>query len=223
MKINKIMRADQALGFLKDGDSVMIGGFGFRGCPLALVDALVATNKKNLTIITNDLGNSGEGLGNVLLNQQIKHLIGTYFTWNRDVAEAKNRGEIVVTLIPQGSFAESIRAGGMGIPAYYALASEGTEIGEGKEVRMFNGRNYVLEHALTADVALIRAYKSDTLGNLIYYKTSRNFNPAMATAAKYTIVEVEQIVPAGELTPEEIVTPHIYVDAIVKGGEYQWA
>lgn len=222
MKINKIMSAGQALSVLKDGDSVMIGGFGFRGCPLELVDALVATNKKNLTIITNDLGNSGEGLGNVLRSKQIKHLVGTYFTWNRDVADAKNRGEIVVTLIPQGSFAESIRAGGMGIPAYYALASEGTEIGEGKEVRMFNGRNYVLEHALIADVALIRAYKSDTLGNLIYYKTSRNFNPAMATAAKYTIAEVEQIVEAGELNPEEIVTPHIYVNAIVKGGEYQW-
>ena len=222
MKINKVMSASQALSVIKDGDSVMVGGFGFRGSPLELIDALAATNKKDLTIISNDLGNSGEGLGSILLNKQIKRLVGTYFNWNHDVADARNRGEIVVTLFPQGSFAESIRAGGMGIPAYYALASEGTEIGAGKEVRMFDGRNYVLEYALTADVALVRAYKSDTLGNLVYYKTSRNFNPVMATAAKYTIAEVEQIVEAGELTPEEVVTPHIYIDAIVKGGKYQW-
>ena len=144
-------------------------------------------------------------------------MIGNFYNWNPEVAEANNAGKIKVTLIPQGSFAESIRAAGCGIPAYFTLASAGTELGEGKEVREYNGKQYVLESALYADVALIKAEKADELGNLVYCKSARNFNPAMATAAKFTIAQVGEIVKAGELDPENVVTPHIFVNAVVKG------
>jgi len=216
-RINKIVSEKEALSKVKDGDTIMIGGFGLRGCPDKLIEALIQTNKKNLTIISNDLGDSGEGLGAILTNKQIKGLIGNYYTWNPDVADALHNGEITVKLIPQGTFAEAIRAGGVGIPAFYTLTSEGTELGEGKEVKEFDGKKYVLEHALHANIALIKAYKADELGNLIYYKVSRNFNPIMAMAADYTIVEAEEIVEVGELGQEEIVTPHVFIDAIVKG------
>lgn len=213
---SKIMSIEQAMAKIKDGDKIMIGGFGLKGCPDELLDALVVSNKKNLTIISNDLGSPGIGLGRLLSNGQVKELIGNYYNWNPDVADAKNAGKIEVILIPQGSFAESIRAAGCGIPAYFTLASAGTELGEGKETREFNGKKYVLEEAIFADVALIKAAKADELGNLIYCKSARNFNPDMATAAKYTIVQVKEIVQAGELDPEAIVTQHLYVDAIVK-------
>lgn len=216
-RVSKLTGIEQAMSKVKDGDRVMVGGFGLRGCPDDLIDALVATNKKDLTIISNDLGSPGIGLGKLLSNNQIKALIGNFYNWNTDVAEAKNAGKIQVTLIPQGSFAESIRAAGCGIPAYFTLASAGTELGEGKETREYNGKKYVLEEALYADVALIKAEKADELGNLIYCKSARNFNPAMATAAKYTIAQVSEIVKAGELDPEAIVTPHIFVNAVIKG------
>lgn len=216
--VNKIVSTSEALSKVKDGYSIMIGGFGLRGCPYQLIEALVKTNKKELTIISNDLGNPGEGLGAILTNHQVKSLIGSYYTWNIDVYNALDSGEITVKLIPQGTFAEAIRAGGVGIPAFYTLTSEGTKLGAGKEIKEFNGKRYVLEHALHADMALIKAHKADKLGNLIYYKTSRNFNPLMAMAANYTIAEVDEIVEIGELGPEEIVTPHVFVDAIVKGG-----
>lgn len=216
-RVNKLTTIEQAMSKIKDGDRVMVGGFGLRGCPDDLIDALVATNKKDLTIISNDLGSPGIGLGKLLSNNQVKELIGNFYNWNTDVAEAKNAGKIKVTLIPQGSFAESIRAAGCGIPAYFTLASAGTELGEGKETREYNGKKYVLEEALYANVALIKAEKADELGNLIYCKSARNFNPAMATAAKYTVAQVGEIVKAGDLDPEAIVTPHIFVNAIVKG------
>lgn len=216
-RVSKITTIEQALSLIKDGDRIMVGGFGLRGCPDDLIDALVATGKKDLTIISNDLGSPGIGLGKLLSNNQVKALIGNFYNWNTDVAEAKNAGRINVTLIPQGSFAESIRAAGCGIPAYFTLASAGTELGEGKESREYNGKQYVLEEALYADVALVKAEKADELGNLVYCKSARNFNPAMATAAKYTIAQVGEIVKAGELDPEAIITPHIFVNAIVKG------
>lgn len=218
-KINKLTNIEQAMSKIKDGDSIMVGGFGLRGCPDDLIDALVASNKKELTIISNDLGAPGVGLGKLLSNNQVKELIGNFYNWNTDVAEANNSGKIKVTLIPQGSFAESIRAAGCGIPAYYTLASAGTDLGKGKETREFNGKQYVLEPALYADVALIKADRADELGNLVYCKSARNFNPAMATAANYTIAQVGEIVKAGELDPEAVVTPHIFVNALVKGGE----
>jgi 3-oxoacid CoA-transferase A subunit len=216
-RVNKLTTIEQAMSKIKDGDRIMVGGFGLRGCPDDLIDALVASNKKDLTIISNDLGSPGIGLGKLLSNNQVKELIGNFYNWNTDVAEAKNAGKIKVTLIPQGSFAESIRAAGCGIPAYFTLASAGTELGEGKETREYNGKQYVLEEALYADVALVKAEKADELGNLVYCKSARNFNPAMASAAKYTIAQVGEIVKAGELDPEAIVTPHIFVKAIVKG------
>lgn len=219
MRISKIKTAQEAVSKIKNGDYVMVGGFGLRGCPFKLISALAESGAKNLTIISNDLGNSGEGLGMLLKNRQIKALIGNYYTWNPDVSDALGKGEITVKLMPQGNFAEAIRAGGVGIPAFYTRTSAGTELGKGKEIKVFDGREYILEYALKADVALIKAYKADTIGNLIFYKTSRNFNPVMAMASDYTIVETERIVDVGELNPECIVTPHVLVDALVMGGD----
>jgi 3-oxoacid CoA-transferase A subunit len=216
-RTDKIMSAEQAITHVKDGDRIMIGGFGLRGCPYSLIDALVASRKKDLTIISNDLGVPNEGLGKLLTNKQIKALIGNYYNWNTDAIDAYNRGEIDVTLIPQGSFAESIRAAGVGIPAYFTRASAGTNLGKGKETHDFACKTYVLEYAIKADVALVKAAKADTLGNLVYCKVARNFNPLMAMAADFTIALVDEVVRLGELDPEVIVTQHVYVKAIVKG------
>lgn len=213
--MNKLLTAEEAVRHICDGDRIMIGGFGLRGCPDELVDELVRSRRKELTIVSNDLGSPNQGLGRLLTNGQVKGLIGSYYNWNPEAIEAYNKGKISVTLVPQGTLAESMRAAGMGIPAYYTPTSAGTDLEKGKEVREFNGRKYVLEEAIHTDVALIRAKKADTLGNLVYSKTARNFNPVMAMAATYTIAEVDEIVEAGELGPEEIVTPHIYVNAIV--------
>lgn len=214
--MEKLLTAHEAIERIHDGARIMIGGFGLRGCPDGLIDELVASGKKDLTIISNDLGSPNEGLGRLYSNGQVKSLIGSYYNWNPEVIEAYNRGEISVKLVPQGTLAESMRAAGTGIPAYYTPTSAGTELEAGKETRQFNGVDCVLEEAIHADVALICASKSDKLGNLCYSKTARNFNPVMAMAADYTIAEVAEIVEAGELDPEEIVTPHIYVNAIVK-------
>lgn len=214
--MDKLFTAKQAIAKIKDGDRVMIGGFGLRGCPDGLVDELVASGKKDLTVISNDLGSPNQGLGRLMTNRQIKSLVGSYYNWNPEAIEAYNKGEISVTLVPQGTLAESIRAAGMGIPAYYTPTAAGTDLEKGKEVREFNGELYVLEEAIHADVALIHAKKADSLGNLVYSKVARNFNPLMAMAAKFTIAEVEEIVDAGSLDPEEIETPHICVNAIVK-------
>ena len=216
--MNKLLSAAEAIDQIPEGARVMIGGFGLRGCPDELVDQLAASGKKNLTIISNDLGSPNQGLGKLQTNGQVAALIGSYYNWNPDAIAAYNRGEIRVTLVPQGTLAESMRAAGMGIPAYYTPASVGTDLEKGKEVRQFNGKSYVLEEAIHAVVALIRAKKADTLGNLVYSKTARNFNPVMAMAADYTIAEVDEIVEPGELDPENIVTPHLFVNAIVKRG-----
>ena len=215
-RVGKIMTAEAAISRIKDGDRVMVGGFGLRGHPDALVDALVASGKKNLTIISNDLGSPGEGLGKLLTNGQIKQLIGSYYNWNPEAIAAYNNGDIQVDLVPQGTLAESMRAAAMGIPAYYTMTAAGTELAKGKETREYDKRTCILEYAIKADVALIRAKASDVLGNLIYSKTARNFNPIMAMAANYTIALVDEIVDVGELDPERIVTQHIYVDAIIK-------
>ncbi len=216
--MNKLLSAAEAIDRIPEGARVMIGGFGLRGCPDELVGQLAASGKKNLTIISNDLGSPNQGLGKLQTNGQVAALIGSYYNWNPDAIAAYNRGEIQVTLVPQGTLAESMRAAGMGIPAYYTPASVGTDLEKGKEVRQFHGKSYVLEEAIHADVALIRAKKADTLGNLVYSKTARNFNPVMAMAADYTIAEVDEIVEPGELDPENIVTPHLFVNAIVKRG-----
>lgn len=213
---NKFISVKDAIALIKPGSRIMVGGFGMRGYPETLVDALTENGVGDLTIISNDLGSPGEGLGKLLTNNQIKALIGNYYNWNPEVAEAYNAGKIQVTLVPQGTFAEAMRAAGVGIPAFYTPTAAGTELGKGKETRVFNGRPYVLEEAINADVALVKAHKADTLGNLVYYKTARNFNPVMAMAAKLTIVQVDEIVPAGELEAECIATPHIFVDVITK-------
>lgn len=215
-RANKIVTITQAISHIKDGDRIMVGGFGLRGNPDALVDALAASGRKELTIISNDLGSPGVGLGQLMTNRQIKALIGSYYNWNSEAIEACNKGEILVTLVPQGTLAESIRAAGAGIPAYYTPTCVGTDLAEGKEVREIDGKLCVLEYAIHADIALIKAHKADTLGNLVYCKTARNFNPAMAMAADYTIALVDEIVEPGELDPESIVTQHVFVNAIVK-------
>ncbi|WP_298831224.1 CoA transferase subunit A [uncultured Planococcus sp.] len=206
----------QALECIKSGDTVLVGGFGLIGAPLTLIEGLTERDVTDLTIVSNNLGESGKGLG-ILLNQnKIKKGIGSYFTSNRDVGDKYQNGEIELELLPQGTLAESLRAGGAGLGGYYTTTGVGTDLAIGKEEREIDGIHYILEKAIRADVALIRAHKADTLGNLVYYKTARNFNPLMATAAKTVIVEVDEIVEAGELDPEEVVTPFIYIDTIVK-------
>lgn len=220
-RADKIVSVEEAMSHIRDGDRIMVGGFGLRGNPDGLIDALAASGRKDLTIISNDLGAPGEGLGQLLTNGQLKALIGSYYNWNPEAIEAYNRGELQVTLVPQGTLAESIRAAGAGIPAYYTPTAAGTDLAAGKETREIGGTLCVLEHAIYGDVALVKAWKADRLGNLVYCKTARNFNPAMAMAARYTIALVDEIVEPGELDPESIVTPHVYVNAIVKEGAGQ--
>ncbi|EON73729.1 CoA transferase subunit A [Lysinibacillus sphaericus] len=206
---------EQALSCVESGQTIMVGGFGLVGGPLTLIDALVELDVNNLTIISNNLGEKGKGLGKLLEQKKVKKAIGSYFTGNRDVGEAFQRGELEIDLLPQGTLAESIRAGGAGIGGYYTKTSVGTDLAIGKETKVINGEEYVFEEALKADVAIIRAHKADRLGNLVYYKTARNFNPIMATAAKTVVVEVDEIVEAGELSSDEIITPHLFIDRMV--------
>ncbi|MFJ7678617.1 CoA transferase subunit A [Peribacillus sp. NPDC097198] len=206
----------EALSCVESGQTILVGGFGLVGAPLTLIEGLTKKDVKDLTIVSNNLGEAGKGLG-ILLNQnKIRKGIGSYFTSNRDVGAKYQRGEIELEILPQGTLAESLRAGGAGLGGYYTTTGVGTELAIGKEERNIDGVNYILEKAIRADVAIIRAHKADTLGNLVYYKTARNFNPLMATAAKRVIVEVDEIVESGELDPEEIVTPHLYIDTIIQ-------
>ncbi|MDR2527816.1 MAG: CoA transferase subunit A [Synergistaceae bacterium] len=212
----KLKSVEEALAMVKSGDRVMVSGFGNVGDPKQLVAALARRNIKDLTIISNDLGSPGIGLGALLSAGMVKNLVGNYYNWNPDVADAYNSGKIGVQLVPQGSFAEGIRAAGVGIPAFYTPTGVNSKLTQGLEEREFGGRKYVLQEAIKADVALISAAKADTLGNLVYYKTARNFNPLMAMAADLVIADVGEIVPAGTFDPEAIVTPHIFVDVLVQ-------
>ena len=214
----KLKTIEEAMSLIKSGDRIFVSGFGDSGDPKQLVAALIKQPIKDLTIISNDLGSPGTGLGVLLTAGMVKNLIGNYYNWNPEVAEAFNAGKIDVQLVPQGSFAEGIRAAGVGVAAFYTPTAAGTELAKGKDQREFNGRMYVLQEALKADVALINAEKSDTLGNLVYHKTARNFNPLMAMAADLVIAEVGEIVQAGSFDPECIATPHIFVDVLVKRG-----
>ncbi|WP_085522740.1 CoA transferase subunit A [Tuberibacillus sp. Marseille-P3662] len=207
---------EEALSCVKSGDTVLVGGFGLIGAPLTLIDELTKKEVYDLTVVSNNLGESGKGLG-ILLNQnKIKKGIGSYFTSNRDVGDKYQKGEVELELKPQGTLAESLRAGGAGLGGYYTKTAVGTKLAEGKEEREIDGVKYIFEKPIRGDVALIRAHKADTLGNVVYYKTARNFNPLMATAAKHVILEVDEIVEPGTLDPEAIVTPHLYVDTIVE-------
>ena len=205
----------EVLSVLNDGDTILVGGFGLVGAPLTLIEGLIEKDIKDLTIVSNNLGESGKGLGAVLNQGKISKGIGSYFTSNRDVGDAYQRGEIELELRPQGTLSEAMRAGGAGIPAFYTPTAQGTDLAKGKEEREFDGEKYILEKAIRGNVAFVRAQKADKLGNLVYYKTGRNFNPIMATAADYVIAEVDEIVEVGEIDPEAVVTPHLYVDAIV--------
>ncbi|MGE7607317.1 CoA transferase subunit A [Peribacillus frigoritolerans] len=207
---------EAALSCVKNGHTLMVGGFGLIGAPLTLIDGLAKKDVAGLTVISNNLGEKGKGLGTLLSQKKIKKAIGSYFTSNREIGEFYKRGEIELEILPQGTLAESIRAGGAGIGGYYTKTGVGTDLAKGKEEREINGATYIFEPAIRANVALIRAWKADALGNLVYYKTARNFNPVMATAADVVIAEVDEIVEPGELSPEEIVTPHLFVDGIIK-------
>jgi 3-oxoacid CoA-transferase subunit A len=220
--VNKVVaNADEAVQDIPDGACIMLGGFGLCGIPENLIAALARKGVKNLFTISNNVGIDNVGLGILLANRQIKRHIGSYVGENRLLEEMVLKHEIDLELNPQGTFAERIRAGGAGIPAFFTPTGYGTVIGDGKEVREFNGRPHILEHALKADFALVKAWKGDTWGNLIYRKTARNFNPMMATAARITIAEVEELVEVGELDPDQIVTPSIYVKRILQGAKYE--
>ena len=200
---------------VQDGHTLAVGGFGLCGIPEALITTLKETGAKNLTCISNNAGVDGFGLGLLLETKQIKKMISSYVGENKEFERQYLNGELEVELTPQGTLAEKLRAGGAGIPAFYTATGVGTVIAEGKDVREFNGKSYILEESLTADVALVKAYKADKAGNLIFRKTAQNFNPVCAMAGKITIAEVEEIVEIGVLDPDEIHLPGIYVNRIV--------
>jgi 3-oxoacid CoA-transferase subunit A len=220
--MNKVVNsADEAIRDIEDGASIMVGGFGLCGIPENLIAALVRKGVKNLTTISNNVGVDDFGLGKCLYAGQIKAHIGSYVGENKKLEEMVLTGQIDLTLVPQGTFAERLRAGGAGIPAFYTPTGVGTIVADGKEIREFDGRKYVMERALKADFALIKAWKGDTQGNLVYRKTARNFNPMMAAAARITIAEVEHLVKPGELEPDMIATPGVYVKRILQGEHYE--
>jgi 3-oxoacid CoA-transferase subunit A len=220
--MNKVVSSsDEAIRDIPDGVTLMLGGFGLCGIPENLIRALVKKGVKKLTTISNNMGVDGHGMGELLAAGQIRAHIGSYVGENRLLENLVLAGKLDIQLIPQGTFSERIRAGGAGIPAFFTPAGVGTLVAENKEVREFDGRPYVMERALTADFALIRAWKGDKLGNLVYRKTARNFNPMMAAAAKITIAEVEHLVEVGELEPDLIHTPGIYVKRILQGEFYE--
>ncbi|MGN7410496.1 CoA transferase subunit A [Sporosarcina sp. SAFN-010] len=208
--------AQEAVEPIQDGMTLMVGGFGLVGIPEQLILALVEKGVKDLTIISNNCGIDEWGLGLLLKEKQIKKMIASYVGENKEFERQALSGELEVELTPQGTLAEKIRAGGAGIPAFFTPAGVGTEIAEGKEIRIFNGKEYVLEESLTADFSLVRALKADTFGNLVYNKTAMNFNPMMAAAGNVTIAEAEEIVEVGQLDPGFIHTPSIYVQGLLQ-------
>jgi len=216
--LNKVVKShEEALAGLKDGMTVMVGGFGLCGIPEGLIKKVYEMNVKNLTCISNNAGVDGFGLGIWLEKRQIKTMIASYVGENELFEKLFISKEMEVVLTPQGTLAEKIRAGGAGIPAFYTPTGYGTLVAEGKETKEFDGRMYVMEKALKADFSLVKAWKADTMGNLIYRKTAMNFNPMMAQAGHITVAEVEEIVEPGTLDPEHIHTPGIYVDRVIKG------
>jgi 3-oxoacid CoA-transferase subunit A len=222
MSMNKVFAsADEAVADINDGATIMVGGFGLCGIPENLIGALVKKGVKNLTTVSNNVGVDEFGLGLMLYAGQIRAHKGSYVGENKLLEEMVLTGKIDLELIPQGTFAERIRAGGAGIPAFFTPTGFGTVVAEGKETREFDGRPYVMEHGLKADFALIKAWKGDKWGNLVYRKTARNFNPMMATAAKVTIAEVEHLVEPGEIDGDHVHTPGVYVKRIIQGTDYE--
>ena len=220
--MNKLVaNAEAAIFDVADGASIMVGGFGLCGIPENLIQALLRKNVRNLTTISNNAGVDGFGMGFLLANRQIKKHIGTYVGENKLLEEMVLKGEIELELVPQGTFSERIRAGGAGIPAFFTPTGYGTVVADGKQVKEFDGRPCVMERALRADFAFVKAWKGDAWGNLVYRKTARNFNPMMATAARVTIAEVERLVPVGELEPDSVHTPGVYVKRIFQGSGHE--
>lgn len=220
--MNKVVaNADEAVRDIQDGATLLVGGFGLCGIPENLIAALVRKGVKNLNTISNNMGVDDFGLGLLLQKGQIRSHKGSYVGENRLFEELVLAGKLDLELIPQGTFAERIRAGGAGIPAFFTPTGYGTVVAEGKETRDFGGRMYVMERAITADFALVKAWKGDKWGNLVYRKTARNFNPMVATAGRITIAEVEELLEPGDLAPDEIHTPSIFVQRIFQGVNYE--
>lgn len=212
---------DEALAGIEDGATLMVGGFGLVGIPEKLIAGLRRKGVRDLTVISNNCGVDDFGLGILLKNRQIRKMISSYVGENKEFERQFLAGELEVELVPQGTLAERIRAGGAGIPAFYTPAGVGTPVAEGKEVRRFGDKEYVLETALVADFALVKAWRGDPAGNLVYNKTSRNFNPMMAAAARVTVAEVEEMCPVGALDPNMLHTPGIYVQRIIQCADYE--
>ena len=220
--MNKVYEnAEKAIFDIRDNATIMLGGFGLCGIPENLISALVKRGTTGLTCISNNAGVDHFGIGLLLQTKQVKKMISSYVGENAEFERQLLNNELDVELIPQGTLAERCRATGAGIPAFYTPSGVGTEVAEGKEMRMFNGKKYLLEKSFDSDFALIKAWKGDEMGNLIYKGTARNFNPMMAAAGKITIVEVEHLVPNGELNPNQIHTPSIYVNRIFQGEKYE--
>jgi len=216
--MHKVVKsAEEAIRDVFDGATIMVGGFGLCGNPENLIRALTRKGVKNLTTISNNAGVDGLGIGLLLANGQIRRHIGTYVGENKLLEQMVLNGTVQLDLVPHGTFSERIRAGGAGIPAFFTPTGVGTVVADGKEAREFDGRTYIMERALQADFALVKAWKGDRWGNLVYRKTARNFNPMMATAAKITIAEVEHLVEPGELDPDMVHTPSVYVKRIFQG------
>ncbi|WML52132.1 CoA transferase subunit A [Neobacillus sp. PS3-12] len=222
MKNTKLINSfKEAVKDIKDGSTLIVGGFGLSGIPEFTIQALMEQGTKNLTVVSNNCGVDEWGLGLLLANKQIKKMVASYVGENKIFERQFLNGELEVELVPQGTLAERIRAGGAGIPGFYTATGVGTPIAEGREMKEFNGKTYLLEEGIVGDFALVKAWKADPFGNLVYRKTARNFNPLAAMAGKITIAEVEEIVEPGELDPDEIHTPGIYVQHILVGTDYQ--
>lgn len=222
MALNKVVKnAQAALEGVQDNMTFMLGGFGLCGIPESAIRELVRRGITGLTCISNNAGVDDFGLGLLLQGKQIKKMISSYVGENKEFERQMLAGELEVDLVPQGSLAERCRAAGAGIPAFFTPAGYGTEVAEGKEIRVFNGKPHILEMAFSADFAFVKAWKGDTAGNLIYKATAKNFNPMMAMAGKITVAEVEELVPAGELDPNQIHTPGVFVQRIFQGTDYE--
>lgn len=220
--MGKVMSSfSEAVSDIKDGASLIVGGFGVCGIPEKAIEALCNQGTKDMTVYSNNCGIDDWGLGLLLANKQIKKMVSSYVGENKIFEQQYLSGELEVELVPQGTLAERMRAGGAGIPGFYTATGVGTPIAEGKETKMFNGKTYLLEEGIVGDFALVKAWKADTLGNLVFRQTSRNFNPLAAMAGKITIAEVEEIVEPGQLNPDEIHTPSIYVQRLLVGRDYQ--
>jgi 3-oxoacid CoA-transferase subunit A len=217
----RVANADEAVRRIPDGATILMGGFGVCGIPENLIAALRRAGTKNLTVVSNNAGSSDFGIGLLLETGQVRKMVASYVGENKLFEQMVLAGKVELELNPQGTLAERIRAGGAGIPAFYTPTGYGTKVAEGKETREFGGRTYVLEKALRADFAFVKAWKGDRWGNLMYRKTARNYNPVMATAADRVIAEVEQLVELGEIPPDLVHTPAVYVDAIVQGARYE--